>query len=537
MTKIVLAQINPSVSKVMQNLQKMLKVVSEAEENSLIVFPEMTMTGYPLEELVYSKELQAKTTQANYVLIEEAKKQNKTVLFGTMNEPYGDDVKPSNSVVMSGAPGVSHIQASKRFLSNEGAFAEEKLFTPGESIMSFARNDKNYSVLIGDDISSKSSKAMMELAAGETNTDVLIVISGNPFSNKAISEREDNVRQAVSVSGANVGIFLNLVGGQDDLVFDGRSFIFKKNVGIVKFLKSFEEDVFTFDIENYVSENLEDNNNSWPEDFSYIGDMYKASVLGLRDYVTKNNMSSVALGVSGGIDSALVATIAADAIGGENVYGVSMPSAYSSDGSVTDAEILMKNIGGNYRQVPIAPMFEAFMGAVALDGVAEENLQARIRGVILMGISNQEHHLVLAPGNKSELAVGYSTIYGDAVGGYAPIKDAYKTDVYAMSKWRNQQEDSPIPVDSITKEPSAELRPGQVDQETLPEYEILDNLLYDHIELGLDENILIKRYNKETVERITKMINRAEWKRRQYPVGPKLGIKSFGRERIVPIVR
>jgi NAD+ synthase (glutamine-hydrolysing) len=257
--------------------------------------------------------------------------------------------------------------------------------------------------------------------------------------------------------------------------------------------------------------------------------------------VRKNGFRSVVLGMSGGIDSALVAAIAADAIGGDKVVGVSMPSRWSSDHSKDDAADLAQRIGADYRVQAIKPMVDAFEGEMALDGVAAENLQARVRGVILMALSNAEGHLVLATGNKTELAVGYSTIYGDAVGGYAPLKDVDKSRVWALSRWRNHHAVDagmipPIPESSITKPPSAELRPGQVDQDSLPPYDLLDRVLDAYVEHAEGRAELLARgFDTEIVDRVLSLVDRAEWKRRQYPLGPKVTALAFGRDRRLPI--
>jgi NAD+ synthase (glutamine-hydrolysing) len=270
-------------------------------------------------------------------------------------------------------------------------------------------------------------------------------------------------------------------------------------------------------------------------------EVWKALVMGLGDYVRKNGFKSVALGLSGGIDSALVATIAVDALGKNNVYGVSLPSKYSSDHSKTDAQLLASNLGINFRTIEIEPVVQAFVKATTLTGLAEENVQARVRGSLLMGISNQEGHLILATGNKSELAVGYSTLYGDAVGGFAPIKDIFKVDVWSLATWRNHRalsvgEVPPIPESSITKEPSAELRPGQKDTDSLPDYRLLDRLLNIYVEKNGDAVEIIKAgFDKPLVDRVIAMVDKAEYKRRQYPPGPKVSSIAFGKDRRLPM--
>jgi NAD+ synthase (glutamine-hydrolysing) len=268
---------------------------------------------------------------------------------------------------------------------------------------------------------------------------------------------------------------------------------------------------------------------------------WNALVLGLRDYCSKNGFKSVVLGLSGGIDSAVCAAIAADAIGAENVYGISMPSVYSSDHSKSDAQDSAERIGCHYSTVPIEPMVQEFETQMQFSGIASENLQARVRGVILMGLSNQHGHLTLTTGNKTELAVGYSTIYGDSVGGFAPLKDVEKTLVWQLARWRNQLAltqglTPPIPENSITKPPSAELRPGQVDQDSLPEYEVLDEILENYVNKRESLSQLLARgFDKATVRRIISLVDRAEWKRRQSAIGPKITGMAFGRDRRLPI--
>jgi NAD+ synthase (glutamine-hydrolysing) len=264
-------------------------------------------------------------------------------------------------------------------------------------------------------------------------------------------------------------------------------------------------------------------------------------VTGLRDYVRKNGFRSVVLGLSGGIDSAVAATVACDAIGAANVYGVSMPSTYSSEHSRSDAGDLAVRTGLQFSTIPIAPMVTAFLDNVELTGIAEENLQARVRGILLMGLSNEHGHLVLATGNKSELAVGYSTIYGDAVGGFAPLKDVPKTLVWELARWRNaaaeaRGETPPIPQGSIDKPPSAELRPGQLDADSLPDYALLDDVLDDYVEQDRGSAELVAAgFDAEVVRKVVRMVDAAEYKRRQYPPGPKITARNFGRDRRVPI--
>jgi NAD+ synthase (glutamine-hydrolysing) len=360
-------------------------------------------------------------------------------------------------------------------------------------------------------------------------------------------------------------VYVNTVGGQDELVFDGDSMIVEADGRVVMRAPQFVEDVSLVDLPvrpapefppevrgevmtvtrvstgvpaatertaepSTVADRLPDEEEVW-----------NALVLGLRDYVRKNGFRSVVLGMSGGIDSAVVAAVAADAIGGAQVFGVALPSAYSSEHSRTDASDLATRLGANFREVPIRPMVDAFMAPLRLTGLAAENVQARIRGTTLMALSNAEGHLVLATGNKSELAVGYSTIYGDAVGGFAPIKDVPKTLVWRLAQWRNAQAEArgelaPIPPNSITKPPSAELSPGQLDSDSLPDYAVLDAILERYVDQdrGVDE-IVADGFPADLVQRVARMVDAAEWKRRQYPPGTKISFKAFGRDRRLPI--
>ncbi|PKQ17660.1 MAG: NAD(+) synthase, partial [Actinobacteria bacterium HGW-Actinobacteria-8] len=333
--------------------------------------------------------------------------------------------------------------------------------------------------------------------------------------------------------------YVNMWGGQDDLVFDGHSFIVGADGRVVASSPGFTDDLLLWTLP------LDDDGperGSIAPDTSADEQVYSAIVTGLRDYVTKNGFRSVVLGVSGGIDSALTAAIAADALGGENVVGVAMPSSFSSKHSKDDAADLAKRIGADFRVQPIAPMVDAFQGQLALTGVSVENLQARVRGVILMAISNREGHMVIAPGNKSELATGYATIYdAGSIGGFAPLKDVDKSRVWELARWRNGQavergEVEPIPVNSIVKPPSAELRPGQTDQDSLPAYDLLDEVLDAYVEHAEGRTELLARgFDETVVDKVLSLVDRAEWKRRQYPPGPKVTALAFGRDRRLPI--
>jgi NAD+ synthase (glutamine-hydrolysing) len=345
-----------------------------------------------------------------------------------------------------------------------------------------------------------------------------------------------------------------MAGGQDDLVFDGDTIVVDSDGSVIARAPQFEEGLMMIDLDVKLASSDPDLIISEPPILKYkklipgvaprlddLAEIWQALVVGLRDYVIKNKFPSVVLGLSGGIDSAVVAAIAADAIGADRVHGIALPSKYSSDHSLSDAKQLAINTGVKYRIIEIEPMVQSFISNLGLSGLAEENVQARVRGTTLMGLSNQEGHLVLATGNKSELAVGYSTLYGDAVGGYAPIKDLYKTQVWDLANWRNELakrngQTPPIPVNSITKEPSAELRPGQKDSDSLPDYKVLDQLLHIYIDQdGGRPGAIAAGFDAALVDRVVQLVDRAEYKRRQYPPGTKISGKAFGKDRRLPI--
>jgi NAD+ synthase (glutamine-hydrolysing) len=404
---------------------------------------------------------------------------------------------------------------------------------------------------------------------------LLAVINASPYERDKDDVRGDLVRRRAQEAGCPLA-YVNLVGGQDELVFDGDTMIAREDGTIVERALQFVEDLVVADLDlapgtaPLQSELAEGTVPAEPGESGMIirrhqlsdageppaklitptiarpleamAEVYLALVMGLRDYCHKNGIERVYLGLSGGIDSSLVATLACDALGADQVYGISNPSAYSSEHSRSDAADLAARTGLHFMTVPIAPAVGAFHQMIDIDGVAAENLQARIRAVIWMAESNQHPpSIVLACGNKSELAVGYSTIYGDAVGGYAPIKDVPKTWVWRLARWRNEQalqrgETPPIPENSITKEPSAELRPGQKDTDSLPPYELLDDVLDDYVEGDAGhEEIVAMGFDPDLADRVIRMVDRAEYKRRQYPPGTKISFKAFGRDRRLPI--
>ena len=342
-----------------------------------------------------------------------------------------------------------------------------------------------------------------------------------------------------------------MVGAQDDLVFDGGSFALDSNGEVIARSEQFESSLNIVDIECEIESGAPDlvlsvaikrdrgqAKTLIAQSLSDEEEIWKALVVGLKDYVSKNGFKSVALGLSGGIDSALTATLAVDALGKESVYGLLMPSKYSSTHSIADAKELAENLGISYEIIEISGIVSSFQSAIKLSGLAEENIQARVRGSLLMGLSNQRGHLILATGNKSELAVGYSTLYGDAVGGFAPIKDIFKVDIWRLARWRNSQARGKglIPINSIEKAPSAELSPGQKDSDSLPDYELLDQVLKLYIEKNIDATkIIASGFDKALVDRVVALVDKAEYKRRQYPPGPKVSPIAFGKDRRLPM--
>ena len=534
---IALAQVNPTVGDLEGNSALIKNFTKKAAElgATLVVFPEMVLTGYPIEDLSLRKSFQDASKSALNKLALDLKNQelgNLHVIVG-----YLDSTGESNKLgVPAGSPenaaaiihdGKIVKKYVKHHLPNYGVFDEYRYFVPGEESCSFEVAGNKISLAICEDIW-QDGGPIAEIS--KLNTDLLLVINGSPFEHGKDDVRLDLLKKRVSQINAPIA-YVNMVGGQDELVFDGDSIVINKNGEIANRASQFVEELVLFEFEKdkpIISGNIRNRNDDLEE-------VYQALVVGLRDYIYKNNLESVILGLSGGIDSALVAAIAVDAIGAKNVYGVSMPSKYSSEHSISDAKELAKKTGLNFRTVEINPFFETFQNSLKLTHLAEENLQARLRGITLMGISNQEGHLVLATGNKSELAVGYSTIYGDAVGGFAPIKDVPKTLVWKLAKWRNKQSQI-IPESSITKPPSAELRPNQLDTDSLPDYEKLDPLIFAYVEQdhGAFE-MASKGLDKNLIEKVVQMIDKAEYKRRQYPPGTKISNRAFGRDRRQPI--
>jgi NAD+ synthase (glutamine-hydrolysing) len=545
--RLALAQINPTVGDLAGNAALIKQSVDQAAGAGahIAIFPEMVLTGYPVEDLALRPSFQVASKSALAALASELDKKIVSIV-GYLDQVEG---KPQNMVAVI-AGGEVKARYAKCHLPNYGVFDEFRNFVAGDSTLVVRIHGVDVGIAICEDLWIDGG-ITSQLAA--RNPGLVIVPNGSPYE-----RAKDDVRLALVTKRAREAkaplAYVNMTGGQDDLVFDGDSIVVNAEGAVIARAPQFEDGVMVVDVDVatgtsqpdvIISEGaVEIAKPLIPGIAHRLGDeeeMWNAIVVGLRDYVAKNGFKSVLVGLSGGIDSALVAALAIDALGPDRVHGVAMPSKYSSDHSIEDAQVMAANTGLGFRVVEIQKMVDAFRVQVELTGLAEENLQARVRGTTLMGLSNQHGHLVLATGNKSELACGYSTLYGDAVGGYAPIKDIYKTDVWALSRWRNQVakdagEVPPIPERSITKEPSAELRPDQKDSDSLPEYEILDKVLKAYVDDDLGRDALISAgFDKELVMRVIAMVDKAEYKRRQYPSGTKVSKRAFGKDRRLPM--
>ncbi|MFW7415761.1 NAD+ synthase [Demequina sp. SO4-18] len=535
--RIALAQINTCVGDIPGNAALVSRACHAARDAGadLVLFPEMTITGYPIEDLALRESFQRAAERSVQRIAADLAEQGLgelTVVLGTLGVARSG--RPFNQAVV-----IRHGEVTARYnkhhLPNYGVFDERRIFAAGEDRCVVEVQGRRIGVVICEDIWADGGPVAQMDGAG---IDLLAVLNGSPFEEGKGHIRTELAQRRARDVGAPVA-YVNLWGGQDDLVFDGHSFVVGADGAPVASAPGFADALVIWDLPEKTEPARA---SALAESTSDDEQVYRACVTGLRDYVVKNGFSSVVLGLSGGIDSALTAAIAADALGGEHVVGVSMPSSFSSEHSRDDAADLAKRLGADYRVQPIERMVDAFQHELALEGVAEENLQARVRGVILMAISNRENHLVIAPGNKSELATGYATIYdAGSIGGFAPLKDVDKSRVWELARWRNahaqsRQETPPIPENSIDKPPSAELRPGQTDQDSLPPYDVLDEVLDAYVEHAEGRAELLARgFDETVVDTVLSLVDRAEWKRRQYPPGPKVTALAFGRDRRLPI--
>ena len=540
--KIYLCQLNFHVGNLNKNLENIIatreKVKSQGGD--LCIFSELSITGYPPEDLVLKKSFIVNVEEVINKLISLSKDGGPAIIVGY---PRNDNGKLKNSAALIDSGTISIVD--KFHLPNYGVFDEARVFDSERVSGPIPFMGIRLGLMICEDMwFSDVSESLQESGA-----QILIVINGSPFDQNKEDER---ISVAVSrvVETELPLIYVNQIGGQDELVFDGGSFVLNQNSKLCMQSSLWKEEINFIEINKDNNEiiNISDSNINLIS--SGIESKYNAMVLGLKDYVIKNNFKGVLLGLSGGIDSALAAAIAVDALGCDKVRGIRMPSKYSSKGSLDDAEETAKLLNIRLDTISIEEINKTFL--TNLDGLfsnmpndlTEENIQSRIRGVILMAVSNKFGDMVISTGNKSEISVGYTTIYGDMNGGFSPLKDAYKTDVYAMSKWRNNSYNSlflgpnstVVPVNSINKEPSAELNLNQKDQDSLPPYEILDEILKNIIEEEASLDSIIKLgHEKELVHRIYKLLLLSEYKRRQSAPGVKLTARSFGKERRYPI--
>ncbi|MET9731617.1 NAD+ synthase [Streptomyces sp. NPDC006458] len=572
--RLALNQIDSRVGDLAGNTETVIRWTRHSAEQGahLVAFPEMMLTGYPVEDLALrSSFVEASRAALGALaarLAEEGFGELPVVVgyldrSGTARPKFGQPAGAPQNAAAVLHRGEVVLAYAKHHLPNYGVFDEFRYFVPGDTMPVLRVHGVDVALAICEDLWQDGGRVPAARSAG---AGLLLSINASPYERDKDDTRLELVRKRAQEAGCTTA-YLAMVGGQDELVFDGDSIVVDASGEVIARAPQFSEGCVVLDLdlpaaaaeapEGVVDDGLridrvvlsEDpvpayepqHTGAYAERLDDDEEVYSALVVGLRAYVRKNGFRSVLIGLSGGIDSALVAAIACDAVGAENVHGVSMPSKYSSEHSKGDAAELAKRTGLNFRTVPIEPMFDAYMGSLGLTGLAEENLQSRLRGTLLMSISNQEGHIVLAPGNKSELAVGYSTLYGDSVGAYGPIKDVYKTSVFRLAEWRNRAaaergQTPPIPENSISKPPSAELRPGQVDTDSLPDYPVLDAILARYVDRdeGADR-IVAAGFDAALVTKTLRMVDTAEYKRRQYPPGTKISPKGFGKDRRLPI--
>ncbi|GAA2348967.1 NAD+ synthase [Saccharopolyspora halophila] len=567
--RIALAQVNTCVGDITGNTTLVRDWTRRAVQDGahVVAFPEMALSGYPIEDLTQRKSFAAANRDALERLAADLRDDgcgDALVIVGHLGR---DDEGPRNSAsLLHGGEVVATYD--KHHLPNYGVFDDARNFAAGFDLPIVKFHGLDVGVVICEDIWQNGGPVT---ALGKVGVDLVMCINASPYERAKADQRVPLVTARAVEAGAPLA-YVNLVGAQDELVFDGDSMISSAAGEIISRAPQFTEHLLVADLEmaagGYTSTTVPPepgpmqlpafdvhrtvlNPDPVPayeplplpqaEPLPDAAEVWAALVTGLRDYVHKNGAKSVTFGFSGGIDSAVCAALAVDALGPDAVHGVSMPSVYSSEHSRSDAAELARRLGCHFEVQPVADMVEIYVRQLELTGLAEENIQARVRGMLLMALSNQHGHLVLATGNKTELAVGYSTIYGDAVGAFAPIKDVPKTLVWELAEWRNSDAEKrgeipPIPESSITKPPSAELRPEQTDQDSLPEYDVLDVVIDGYVEGDKGYADLVSDgFDAQLVERVLQLVDRAEFKRRQYPLGTKITFKAFGRDRRLPI--
>ncbi|MEU1838674.1 NAD+ synthase [Micromonospora chersina] len=574
--RLALCQVDPTVGDIAGNAGLVRAWTRKAADAGaqLALFPELMLTGYPVEDLVFRRSFVAASRAALHRLAADLASDglgDLPVLVGYLDadgppqvsadaEP-GKGARNAAALLHGGAVVATYF---KHHLPNYGVFDEDRYFVSGDALTVVRIGGVDVALTICEDLWQAGGPFAVARHAG---VGLVLNINGSPYELNKDDIRLPLVRRRAAEAGAAIA-YVNMVGGQDELVYDGDSMIVDATGTLLARAPQFVEHLLVHDVDlppakepvdgeqaaggmRIVRAKVSDILPPAPVGEVAVGgiiapvadeaEVWQALVVGLRDYVNKNRFPSVVLGLSGGIDSAVVAALAVDALGPDRVVGVSLPSQHSSEHSRADAEELAKRTGLDFRIEPIQPMVDTFLANMSLSGVTVENLQARVRGVILMALSNQEGHLVLTTGNKSELAVGYSTLYGDSVGGYNPVKDVWKTLIWRLAKWRNADaerrgETPPIPESSIGKPPSAELSPGQLDSDSLPEYDVLDPILIGYVDgdLGRD-GLVASGHDPAIVDRVLRMVDTAEYKRRQSAPGTKISIKAFGRDRRLPI--
>ncbi|MFC9497961.1 MULTISPECIES: NAD+ synthase [unclassified Streptomyces] len=572
--RLALNQIDSTVGDLAGNAEAIVRWTKHSAEQGahLVAFPEMVLTGYPVEDLALRESFVEASRRELAALAERLADEGHgdlPVVVGYLDRSekaqpkYGQPAgAPRNAAAVLHNGSVA-LTFAKHHLPNYGVFDEFRYFVPGDTMPVIRVRGIDVALAICEDLWQDGGRVPATRSAG---AGLLISINASPYEQNKDDTRLDLVRKRAQEAGCTLA-YVATIGGQDELVFDGDSIVVDAAGEVVARAPQFAEGCVVLDLDlpaaepdaptGTVDDGLRIDHLTISEDHvpayepeltgGYADrldddeEVYSALVVGLRAYAAKNGFRSVLIGLSGGIDSALTAAIACDALGAQNVYGIAMPSKYSSDHSKGDAAELADRTGLNFRTVPIEPMFDAYMGSLGLTGLAEENLQSRLRGTMLMAVSNQEGHIVLAPGNKSELAVGYSTLYGDSVGAYGPIKDVYKTSVFRLAEWRNRAaaergQTPPIPENSITKPPSAELRPDQVDTDSLPDYPVLDAILAMYVDRDKGADAIVAAgFDADLVTKTLRMVDTAEYKRRQYPPGTKISAKGFGKDRRLPI--
>jgi NAD+ synthase (glutamine-hydrolysing) len=584
--RIALAQVDSTVGDLPGNAAAVREWSRRAAGSGahLVAFPEMMLTGYPVEDLVFRESFVAASRAALRQLAADLASDglaDLAVIVGYLDADgparLGADAaadrgpRDALALLHGGRVAATYF---KHHLPNYGVFDEDRYFVPGDTLCVARIGGVDVALTVCEDIWQAGGPFAVARSAG---VGLVVNINASPYELNKDDVRLPLVARRAREAGAAVA-YVNMVGGQDELVFDGDSVIVDAAGNLLARGGQFTEELLVHDLELPEStveapgpEGHDDEvdtdarvRDSMRVHRMFVSDelpappgpradagvagrvadeaeVWQALVLGLRDYVRKNGFPSVVIALSGGIDSSVVAAIAVDALGPSNVVGVSMPSGHSSEHSVADAADLAKRTGLDFRSQPIQTMVDAVLSQMSLSGLAVENLQARVRGVALMALSNQEGHLVLTTGNKSELAVGYSTLYGDSVGGFNPLKDVFKTYVWKLARWRNDEavrrgQTPPIPENSISKPPSAELRPGQLDSDSLPDYTVLDGILVRFIDgdAGRDE-LVAAGFDAQIVDKVLRMVDLAEYKRRQSAPGTKISIKAFGRDRRLPI--